>query len=125
MAIMMPHETFTPLSIRSVVSDISLTGLRVKTYQLGKKDYLELIKNVHFAKIGFDLPGVEESIQGHASIVWVDYHDKSGEDQAHCLLGMKYERFLGNSEELLRRGLENLRSPAPGSMPAPEGKKLG
>ncbi len=124
LAIMMPQETFTPLAIRSVVSDISLTGLQLKTYQLGKNDYLELIKRVHFAKVAFDFPDMEESVQVHASIVWVDYHDRSNEDQAHCLLGLKFERFLGASEELLRKGLEGVSSPAPGSLKAPEGKKL-
>jgi len=121
MAIMIPEQTFTPLGIRSTVSDISRTGLRVKTYQLGKKDYLELLRSVHYAKIAFDLPGVEESIEAKTSIVWVEYHDRTASDQAHCILGMTFERFVGKSAELLEQGLRNLQATA---IEAPKGTPL-
>lgn len=121
MAVMIPQETFTPLGIRAVVSDISSTGLRVKTYQLGKTDYLELLKGVHYAKIAFDLPDVEESIEAKTSIVWVEYHDRTATDQAHCILGMRFERFVGRGADLLHKGLESLHA---SSMEAPKGTPL-
>lgn len=121
MAIMIPEQTFTPLGIRAVVSDISGSGMRVKSYQLGKKDYLELLKSVHYAKIAFDLPGVEESIEAKTSIVWVEYHDRTATDQAHCILGMTFERFVGKGAELLAKGLANLQASA---IEAPKGTPL-
>lgn len=88
--ILIPEETFSPNAVRGVAQDISVSGLKVKIYQFSQADYKDLIKGVRFAKIDLTLPYVDEPLVLRAQVVWVDYHDATRSDRAHCLLGMKF-----------------------------------
>lgn len=90
LTIMMPEETFTPFKRRGVTRDLSLGGLCIKTYQLTKQDYLSLLKMIRYAKIELEpAPGKVINLRGQ--IVWMDYHDATKYDRAHCLLGICFQ----------------------------------
>lgn len=94
LTIMVPEETFTPQQLRCVATDISLSGMRVKSYQITKTDYLQLLKGVRNAKASLDLPYLNSPLQLRATIVWVEYHDGStGRDKAHAVLGLSFSRM--------------------------------
>ena len=93
LAVLVPDETFSPNYVRGVATDISLSGVRVKSYQLTREDYHRLIRGVNFAKLNLTLPYVEEPVELRARIVWVEFHDRKAGDPPHCVLGLKFERL--------------------------------
>ncbi len=101
LTILVPEETFTPQVVRCVATDISMSGMRLKSYQLGKNDYLQMLKGLRHAKVALDLPYLDAPLQVRAMIVWVEYHDGTGKDrQEHCLLGLS---FTHRDDSVLQR----------------------
>ncbi len=108
LTILIPEETFSPNIVRCVATDVSLSGVRLKTYQLNKNDYLSLIKTVHFAKVVIELPYSQEPLNARASIVWVEYHEPKGGEGPYCILGLKFERLSKGGEQLLENAIARL-----------------
>ena len=94
MAIVIPDQTFTPNNLRAVATDISLTGLKVKSHQMTKDDYLKLIRGVNFAKVQVDLPYLEDPLELKGKVVWVEYHDRTESEAPCCLMGIAFDKLL-------------------------------
>ncbi len=103
LTILVPEETFTPQQARCVATDISMSGMRLKSYQLTKNDYLQMLKGLRHAKVALlDLPYLDSPLEIRAMVVWVEYHDGRGKDQPHCVLGLSFTRM----EEIVLQRLE-------------------
>lgn len=104
---LLPEETFSARIVRCVATDISTTGVRLKTYQLGIDDYHLIIKGMRNAKISLDLPYLDSPFLIKASIVWVEFHEARAGEGAHCILGLKFERItpdhIARLEKVCRR----------------------
>ena len=103
MAVLVPDQTFTPMDIGGHVIDLSTGGLRIKSRDISKQLYLDLLKDLHYAKIEVDFPGFSDPFQAKTSIVWLDFHDPTTSERAYCLVGLRFELFYGRSEALLQR----------------------
>ncbi|MDK2970351.1 MAG: hypothetical protein PWP23_106 [Candidatus Sumerlaeota bacterium] len=97
-SLLIPHQTFTPHSIRGVTVDIAGEGMRLKTYSLTKKDFLDLIKGMSHVKIDIDDPFSEHPISLRGRVVWADYHDKTENDNPHCFLGISFYEFTPQAQ---------------------------
>jgi hypothetical protein len=106
LTIMLPEETFTPNQYRGVTSDISGGGCKLKTFQITKGEYLNLLRGIRFAKIEFHFDEKTVSL-ARGAIVWLDFHDASGpRDSSYCLLGVAFshkDKTFDDNLEKLRR----------------------
>lgn len=94
MTLLIPNQTFSPFTIRGIGTDISLSGICIKSYQLSKPDYLSLIRGMSHVKVSLFLPIFDEPIQLRGQVVWADFHDSKGvNDKAFCQLGISYYEF--------------------------------
>lgn len=93
LAIIIPDQTFTPNNVRSLATDISLTGMKVRSHQMTKEDYLRLIRGVNFAKVQVELPYLEEPLELKGKVVWVEYRDRTETEPASCVMGISFDRL--------------------------------
>lgn len=130
MAVIIPDQTFTPNNLRAVATDISLTGLKVRSHQMSKDDYLRLIRGINFAKVQVDLPYLEEPLELKGKVVWVEYRDRTETESACCLMGIAFDKLPPATHARLEYVIDRLsaesfeavpKMPIPGLTP----KKLG
>lgn len=107
--ILIPEKTFSPHTVRGIGMDISESGLKAVTYQLKKKEYLDLLKEVRYAKLDIILPYFDEPIQLTARIVWLDYREKSStKDKPYCSLGFYFHKVPERAKQRLDYALTRL-----------------
>jgi hypothetical protein len=127
LTLLIPNETFSPFSLRGVALDVSIGGIRVKTYQLNKKDYLATLHGMSHAKLVLNLPHVEDPIHLAGRVVWTEFHEAKGEEKSHCLLGVSFYKFsddaLDDFQEVLN-SLETHVRTVNSSGSSPKGVKL-
>lgn len=98
-SLLIPHQTFTPHAIRGVSVDLSQEGMRLKTYSLTKKDFLDLIKGMSHVKVDITDPFSDAPIQLRGRVVWADYREKCEDDQPHCYLGIAFYEFTPRAQQ--------------------------
>jgi len=84
-----PEDTFSVREHPAIAMDISLGGCRIRTNSVDRSEYQKLLSPMRFAKVIFVFrPGTRAEMRG--KLVWMDYHDASAKDVAHCLLGVSF-----------------------------------
>jgi hypothetical protein len=107
-SLLIPHQTFTPHAIRGVTVDLSHEGMRLKTYSLGKADFLELLRGMSHVKIEIADPYHDHPIHLRGQVVWADYHDKTERDNAHCFLGISFYEFTEQARREFHEVMGNI-----------------
>jgi c-di-GMP-binding flagellar brake protein YcgR len=102
--VMFPEETFTPHPMRGITQDLSLSGMRVITYQTSDAFYRLVIKSVRFAKTTLQLPGTGEEVTLHGRIVWVEFDTK--QNPPACSYGISFSHASRAEAEALERSLD-------------------
>ena len=91
--IVYPERTFTPHSMRGVAMDNSHSGAKAKTYQIGREEYKDLMKEVRYAKLLFSFPYFDDLVEVSARVVWLEYQDVKGNQPAVCNMGFYFEKM--------------------------------
>ncbi len=98
-----PEDTFTPMRLPGIISDISERGVRIKVEGLTTRDYLQLIRHrqFRFVRVHCAFPTDPTPARLFGAVVCFDYHGKG--PVPTCDLGVS----LGENEPV---DLEKLRS---------------
>ena len=128
MSVLMPHNTFSTFSIRGIATDISIGGMRIKTYQLQRQQYLDMIRGMSHAKLELRLPFLDEPLYFRGILAWSEYHDPTNREPAHCYLGLAFHEFTEEAQrefgEVLRLIADRVYGKADLNSILGEGKKL-
>jgi hypothetical protein len=108
--ILLPTETFSPYHYRGTVTDISLGGLCVRTTQIDRATYTNLLREVRHVKISIRLPITPEPIYLRGKVVWWDFHDGRGLSPAYCNLGVSFHAFTPEAQAEFGALLDNLQA---------------
>lgn len=92
-SVLLSGKDATNFSLRSIAMDISPSGLRARTYQLGRDDSHKLKNELQYARIILDLPYLKEPLQVSGKLVWVEYHDRSPREKPYCMMGFTFTRL--------------------------------
>ncbi len=104
-----PDQTFTPMKFNAVAEDISLLGMRVKSQDVSKEQYTELLRSMPYARVFLKLPHVEETIRLHGQIVWAKFNrpdEDEGEQEPHVVIGLRFSQFTDEAMNDFRRTLQ-------------------
>lgn len=102
--VMFPEETFAPHPMRGITKDLSLSGMRVITYQTTDVFYRQVIKGVRYAKVTLTLPGTSQEITLQGRIVWVEFDTKR--EPPACTYGISFASVGPKETEALQRCFE-------------------
>lgn len=102
--VVFPEETFSPRPMRGVTRDLSMSGMRVITYQASEEFYRRIIQAIRYVKVSLVLPGLRDEMDLHGKIVWVDYDNR--QIRPCCTFGISFERLRDKEIQALERSLD-------------------
>lgn len=85
--ILMPEDTFTPMEIMAIATEISQLGLRVKTPLLSRQQTDRLHKGPSWVKLVLQSPKTGEEVVIKTRPFWARYYPETATERAFTELG--------------------------------------
>ncbi|MBX3730046.1 MAG: PilZ domain-containing protein [Candidatus Sumerlaeia bacterium] len=86
--LLVPHETFSPFPIHGITIDLSVGGMCVRTEEITKKLYGEVLRGMSHAKVTLRHSWLVAPLHVSGKVVWSEFHDPRPGQPSHCLLGI-------------------------------------
>ncbi len=102
--ILLPEETFTPLDVPAIATEVSQLGLRVKTPLISKDLAERLHKGPAWVKLELESPRNGQKLTIKTRPFWAKYYPEGVNERAYAELGFS----LKDLAEEDRIGLEDL-----------------
>jgi len=107
-ALLIPHETFTALSLAGRTTDLAIGGMRLRTEDLEREQYLSILRGQSSIKVSLNHKSFITPIMLRGQVVWCDYHDATANEKKHCFLGVSFYNFTEGALEEYSNVLEQL-----------------
>jgi len=106
--ILIPEESFSPFSHEGVIQDISLTGLKLKTWDVDEASYEILQSAEKHVRITFNPPNSRIAHILFGEIVWIDFNNTGR--NPHTVYSIKFENLTERDREVIRLCQKYLKS---------------
>jgi len=110
MAIVFPEETFTPKHLRGVLEFISLTGIRILTYDIHQDLYKQILQTNRYAKVHIHLKEMGKEFVLHCRISWLNFN--AHQQPPECVVGLALEKQPSQEEKEIILSLSKVQEPA-------------
>jgi len=108
-----PEETFTPLEIRGVLTDISPNSLRMRTRDLSAERCDEMSGNQCIARITIPPPATAKPLILKGVLFWVKHLREKATDPGYADLGFTLRNVRQDDREAIERLAASLAPPPP------------
>jgi hypothetical protein len=88
--LLVPHETFSPYPVHGTTIDLSVGGMCIRTGDLTKKLYGEVLRGMSHAKVTLRHSWLVAPLHVSGRVVWSEFHDPRPGSPSHCLLGIAF-----------------------------------
>jgi hypothetical protein len=95
--IVFPEETFTPKRLRGILEYLSLTGIRVITYDIHQDLYKQILQTNRYAKVRIHLKEMGKEFIFHCRISWLNFDAK--QQPPSCVVGLALEKQPSQEEK--------------------------
>ncbi len=92
LTLLVPELTNTPKGIRCVAKDLSMGGVKIKTYQIGEDVAGVLAEGIHWAKIQMELPYIDHMVELTSRVVWSQFMNEYKKKEVYTLLGLAFDK---------------------------------
>jgi len=121
LCLVLPEEAVTQKAFRGVATDISGEGLRIKTFQVERDQFLLIRRYINITcEVLVDLPYLTEPLQLHGVIVWLHYGSSNSQEAEHCSMGIRLENNTAEASRRLQHVLCRLRGDSYDATPSAE-----
>jgi len=90
--LILPEETLSPRSFRGVATDISPEGMKVRTYQVERDQFLHLRRHTTLlCDVTIELPYLHDPLQMRGVVAWMHYEEGNRKEGDHVVIGVRLD----------------------------------
>ena len=109
--VIIPEETFTPFQHEAFILDISLRGMKLRTWEIDKAAYHKLLISSRMVRIAFLPPGGEKPYTLFGIIHWFDFNNR--EETPITTYGIHFEETTKEDNEVIQQCIQAISPKAP------------
>jgi pSer/pThr/pTyr-binding forkhead associated (FHA) protein len=97
--IVFPEETFTPTRLRGILEYLSLTGIRVLTYDIHQDLYKQILQTNRYARVRILPKEKGKEFILHCRISWLNFEPQK--QPPGCIMGLTLEKPSQEEKEII------------------------